>query len=514
MTTKDLTSFYNLLEDLSTYNNMPIDEDNFLDKIKILKKDYKDADIDIPNEIKMTKNSYDFRSEMQKIGGYKERRERLKEIIYPLIDYKEENEELTINKGKITQKELNDFIRTNNYILKTVYGDLKNISLNAKSGGNGIVYFGTLNKTDVAIKFMLNTDSKKKKRFLCEFINVIMGIDNYENIVKQYFYEEIKISGQKIPIIVMKKYINHLEYKDNISQNELVSSFSQITLAVQKLHNKGIIHRDLKPQNILINEENKLNISDFGIAYYNNEVYEMTGDTERNERLANFDFSAPEQRNSHSIPTKATDIYAIGQIIYWMVYGYTHKGTHRKPITEKYSGPRMEILDNIIDKCICNDPKDRYQSIEEIYADIEIVTNNSSYALEASNNKKQKLDVTEVKERLTDIINNIAFVISYDEFGQEYLYRSFKTYNEFNKGTTLEFIKNIPEKAKNLLFYDEVYFSDFCDGIFDEQQRLKKEHFINLYDLYIQIKDDDEMLSPFLTYIIKTLNDNCYELPF
>ena len=77
-----------------------------------------------------------------------------------------------------------------------------------------------------------------------------------------------------------------------------------------------------------------------------------------------------------------------------------------------------------------------------------------------------------------------------------------------------EFIKNIPEKAKNLLFYDEVYFSDFCDGIFDEQQRLKKEHFINLYDLYIQIKDDDEMLSPFLTYIIKTLNDNCYELPF
>ena len=114
MTTKDLTSFYNLLEDLSTYNNMPIDEDNFLDKIKILKKDYKDADIDIPNEIKMTKNSYDFRSEMQKIGGYKERRERLKEIIYPLIDYKEENEELTINKGKITQKELNDFIRTNN----------------------------------------------------------------------------------------------------------------------------------------------------------------------------------------------------------------------------------------------------------------------------------------------------------------------------------------------------------------------------------------------------------------
>ena len=120
----------------------------------------------------------------------------------------------------------------------------------------------------------------------------------------------------------------------------------------------------------------------------------------------------------------------------------------------------------------------------------------------------------EVKERLTDIINNIVFTINYDEFGNEYLHRSFKTYNKFNKETILEFIKNIPEKAKSLLFYDEVYFSDFFDGTFADQRKLKKEYFINLYELYIQIKDDNEMLSPFLTYIIKTLNDNCFELPF
>lgn len=272
----------------------------------------------------------------------------------------------------------------------------------------------------------------------------------------------------------MKKYINNLEYKEKISQDELISCFSQITHAVQKLHNNGIIHRDLKPQNILIDEENRLNISNFGIAYYNNELYELTGNTEKCERLANFDFSAPEQRNSNSEPTNATDIYAIGQIMYWLIYGYTHKGTHRKPITEKYSGSRMDILDNIIDKCICNDPKDRYQSIEEIYKDIKVITSHTKHTLKTTTIKKQKLDTTEVKERLTDIINNIAFTINYDEFGNEYLYRSFKTYNEFNKGTILEFIKNIPEKAKNLLFYDEVYFSDFCNGTYDDQNKLKK----------------------------------------
>ena len=114
MTTKELTNFYGFLEDLATYNDFPIEEEDFLNKIKLLKKDFKNANIEVPNEIKMTKNTYDFRSKMQKMGGYKERRERLKEIIYPLIDFKEENEELMINKGKISQSELNNFIKNNN----------------------------------------------------------------------------------------------------------------------------------------------------------------------------------------------------------------------------------------------------------------------------------------------------------------------------------------------------------------------------------------------------------------
>lgn len=513
MNLNKIKEFYEVLEDLATYNNFLIEEKDFYNSIKELKNEYKNAGLNIPNEIKMTKNSHDFRSEMQKIGGYKERRDKLKKIIYPLIDFIEENEENT-NNNQITQKEINDYIKENAFILKTIYGEIKNISLNSKSGGNGIVYFGSFNNSEVAIKFLINMNLKKKKRFLCEFINVIMSIDNYEGIVKQYFYEELKINNKKIPIIVMKKYSNSLEYKSNISQNNLISAFSQITLAVQKLHNNGIIHRDLKPQNILIDEKNKLNISDFGIAYYNSEIFELTGNTEKDERLANFDFSAPEQRNSQLEPTKATDIYAIGQLMYWMVYGYTHKGTHRKLITEKYPGNRMEILDNIIDKCLCNEPKERYQSIEEIYLDINNVTKNSSLAINNVAMQNQNLDMTEVKERLTDIMNNIAFVTTCDEYGEEYLKKSFKTYSEFNINSIIEFIKNIPQKEKSLLFYDEVLFSDFCDGTYFEQQRLKKEPFINLYNLYNQIKDNNDILSPFLKYIIKTLNNNCLDLPF
>ena len=65
--------FLCFLENLSTYNNFYIEEEDFLDKIKLLKKEYRNVNIEIPNEIKMTKSTYDFRSEMQKMGGYKER---------------------------------------------------------------------------------------------------------------------------------------------------------------------------------------------------------------------------------------------------------------------------------------------------------------------------------------------------------------------------------------------------------------------------------------------------------
>ena len=214
---------------------------------------------------------------------------------------------------------------------------------------------------------MLKNDKNKKNRFLCEFFNVLIGFDDNEGIVKQYFYEEIVIDDCSVPIIVMKKYSNHLEYVDNIEQEDLISIFHQLAQALKKIHNNGIIHRDLKPKNILIDEKNRLNFADFGISYFNSNIYDMTGHTQKSERLANYEFSAPEQKNSEKELTKAADIYSFGQILYWLGLNETCKGTRRRKITEKYKGEKMELLDDIIDKCIANDPGDRYQSIDVIY---------------------------------------------------------------------------------------------------------------------------------------------------
>ena len=511
----ELQEFLILLEDLATYCRMTIDEKDFSNKIKIIKDLFKESGIDIPLEIKMTKKSYDYRSELQKFGGYKERRERIKETFYPLMDYLENKTDFVNHNEQFSQGKLNDFLRLNNYTIKTLYGDISSISISeTAAGGNGVVYFGKLNNHDVAIKFLLKNDKNKKNRFLCEFFNILIGFDDNEGIVKQYFYEEIIIDSFKIPIIVMKKYSNHLEYVDNIDQDSLIAKFDQLAQALKKIHDNGIIHRDLKPKNILIDENGRLNIADFGISYYNSEIYDMTGHTQKSERLANYEFSAPEQNNSNKELTRAADIYSLGQIIYWLVFNETCKGTRRKKITEKYSGSRMELLDNIVDKCIANEPSDRYQSIDEIY---EYISSKKLPTGEINNKLVAKKDAKEIKEQLKDIINNITFTTDLDHYGNEFETTTFKVMDKFTNDKIIMFLERIEFKQQELLFNDKVTISDFFEEYetnFFEEHYIDKKYFEDLKNLYEEVRDDEKLYMPFVHYILKVFNDNCVSLPF
>ena len=163
MNVNELQDFIDVLEDLATYCNISIDEKIFSENIRKIKKMFNDANIDVPPEIKLTKRSYDYRSQLQKFGGYKDRRERIKETFYPLIDYLENKIDISNQTEVFTQKKLNDYLRLNNYTIKTIYGNITEISIiETGAGGNGIVYFGKLNNHDVAIKFLLNSIFMKK----------------------------------------------------------------------------------------------------------------------------------------------------------------------------------------------------------------------------------------------------------------------------------------------------------------------------------------------------------------
>ena len=60
------------------------------------------------------------------------------------------------------------------------------------------------------------------------------------------------------------------------------------------------------------------------------------------------------------------DIYAFGQIIHWLVYAETNKGTNRQKLYKKLKDKRIKMLDKVVDKCLSNNPNERYNSFEEI----------------------------------------------------------------------------------------------------------------------------------------------------
>lgn len=243
---------------------------------------------------------------------------------------------------------------------------------NIGEGGNGVVYKTTINGYCVAIKCLVsNTTGKtfkgKLDRFRAEYFN-IATISNSANIVKYIDYDSIIIQEEtrdiEIPCILMKCYDSSL--KNNIEvfdEVEFKNLFNFLLDTVENIHKSGIIHRDIKPENIL-KEEDGLILADFGIASYNPEVFKIRAETRAGERLGNRLFSAPEQENPNEIPAKTMDVYAIGQVLQWFATGKTHRGTGRQsiPLESEY----LKIIDRIIDICLSNNPKDRFQSIPEI----------------------------------------------------------------------------------------------------------------------------------------------------
>ena len=95
--------------------------------------------------------------------------------------------------------------------LTTKYGNITKIKETVGQGGNGRVLFGVLNKREVAIKVLYNKNNGKINRFKNEFINIMMSMQKYPNIVEMYLFDTALMDGEEINYIVMKKYNNSLD---------------------------------------------------------------------------------------------------------------------------------------------------------------------------------------------------------------------------------------------------------------------------------------------------------------
>jgi len=140
-----------------------------------------------------------------------------------------------------------------------------------------------------------------------------------------------------------------------IARQAVLPYFGQMLDGVEAAHLQGVWHRDVKPENILFSAEtDALVVADFGIAHFEEEELLTAVETRDNERLANFLYSAPEQKiRGQRVDSKA-DIYALGLILNEMFSGAVPLGTSPPRVSE--AAPEYAYLDGLIELMLRQDP--------------------------------------------------------------------------------------------------------------------------------------------------------------
>ena len=263
---------------------------------------------------------------------------------------------------------------------KTLNGRYKIQSL-IGTGGMAAVYLAKDLILDrlVAIKvlrldFRQNDDAMR--RFRREALSATQL--THPNIVGVYDVGQ----SQEMNYIVME-YVEGTDLKDYVRQRgalhpiEAVRIMMQIVSAIAAAHQNRIIHRDIKPQNILIDREGNVKITDFGIAV----ALSDTSLTQTNTLLGSVHYLSPEQARG-GMATIQTDIYALGIVLYELLTGRVpFDGESPVSIALKHFqdplpsvvNPKAMVpqsLENIVLKATAKDPMNRYRSCYEMFQDL------------------------------------------------------------------------------------------------------------------------------------------------
>jgi len=248
-------------------------------------------------------------------------------------------------------------------------------------GGMANVYLAhdTILDRRVAVKILrgdLASDEKFVRRFQREAISA--SSLSHPNIVEMY-----DVGEDDGNYFIVMEYVEGKSLKSLIKKRsgltlvEVIDIMLQLTDGIACAHNSYIIHRDIKPQNIIVLDDGRVKITDFGIAQALNR-HELT---ETNSVMGSVHYLPPEQANGTGTTIKS-DIYSLGIVMFELLTGKVpFKGENAVEIAIKqmkdpipsvrdYKEEIPQSIENIILKATAKNPKNRYDSVLEMQEDI------------------------------------------------------------------------------------------------------------------------------------------------
>jgi eukaryotic-like serine/threonine-protein kinase len=265
-------------------------------------------------------------------------------------------------------------------LIGSVFDDRYRIERKLGAGGMADVY--------------LAEDQELGRRVAIKILNDRHAAD--DSFIERFRREAKNAAGLSHPNIVSiydrgeaeGTYYIAMEYLDGRSLKELIVGRGpapiktaidyarQILAAVGFAHKHGIVHRDIKPHNVLVNSEGRLKVTDFGIA--RSGASQMT---EVGSIIGTAQYLSPEQARGAPVD-QTSDLYSVGVVLFEMLTGQVPftgdtpleiAMKHLSEVPRPPSELRPEVphdLDSVVLRALAKDPGERYQSAEEMDADL------------------------------------------------------------------------------------------------------------------------------------------------
>lgn len=159
-----------------------------------------------------------------------------------------------------------------------------------------------------------------------------------------------------------------------LDPSDAIDIVTQILLATRFAHRRGIIHRDIKPHNVILDEEGRAKVTDFGIARAGASDMTLTGSI-----MGTAQYLSPEQAQGHAV-SESSDLYAVGVVLYELLTGTVPfegdsavtialKQVSDVPALPSERNPEVSpALDAVVMRALAKDPRQRFQSADEFIA--------------------------------------------------------------------------------------------------------------------------------------------------